>query len=332
MSNGADRIEPPWTPPSQLPSNHEKGAGNELRDNSLEYSREYSPDDSGDSVEELSMSEEQDKVDNDDEEVDTRPSDLVRIMSRAGIHFANGFALDDDHEPRDAPSAHGADFDTYADDDYDYPYWQRRPPTHNRTSLDELHPFVQLLSASNVDDCVEVEKAFPEAERCSRDKFLYRLNRCPELSLGLFTLPLKDDTKPKPRPTLVAHLIATRTSETLVTDRSMQLPTNWQNEILSTKDGKVIGHEVGGRTIAIHSLAVLPEHQGKRVATTLMKSYINRIQDACIADRISIIAHDNLVPFYESLGFKSQGPSECQFGGGGWVDLVLELPEEQYQK
>ena len=44
------------------------------------------------------------------------------------------------------------------------------PPTHHRTKLDELHPFVQLLSTSNVEDCLNVENAFPEQERCSRDK------------------------------------------------------------------------------------------------------------------------------------------------------------------
>lgn len=156
-------------------------------------------------------------------------------------------------------------------------------------------------------------------------QFIYRLTRCPELSLGLFTLPLLGEGEPKPRPTLVGHIIATRTSEPLVTDRSMRLPANWQNERWSFEDGQAVGHEEGGSTIAIHSLAVEPEHQGKQVGSTLMKSYIHRIREAQIADRIAIIAHDHLVPFYESLGFESRGPSKCQFGGGGWVDLVCSF-------
>lgn len=37
--------------------------------------------------------------------------------------------------------------------------------------FDHLHPFTQVLSVSNVDDCVELEaEAFPENERCSREK------------------------------------------------------------------------------------------------------------------------------------------------------------------
>lgn len=107
----------------------------------------------------------------------------------------------------------------------------------------------------------------------------------------------------------------------------MKLPTNWQNERWTFEDGEAVGHEEGGSTIAIHSLAVLPEHQGKQVGSTLMKSYIHRIREAQIADRIAIIAHDHLIPFYESFGFESRGPSKCQFGGGGWVDMVCHLTQ-----
>ncbi|KAJ5554867.1 hypothetical protein N7535_007311 [Penicillium sp. DV-2018c] len=250
-------------------------------------------------------------------------SELSRIMSRAGISLANGFPLDDDDDDEDG------DEDYVAVDQYeDQPYWFRRAPTRTRTKLDELHPFVQLLSTSNVEDCVKVEAAFPEQERCSYDKFIYRLTRCPELSLGLFSLPILGEGEPKPRPQLVGHIIATRTSEPLVTDYSMKLPANWKNERWSSEDGHAVGHVEGGSTIAIHSLAVDPDHQGKQVGSTLMKSYIHRIREAQIAERIAIIAHDHLVSFYESFGFVSHGPSACQFGGGGWVDMVLELGSE----
>ncbi|KAJ6135516.1 hypothetical protein N7512_000676 [Penicillium capsulatum] len=239
-------------------------------------------------------------------------SELSRIMSRAGIALANGFPLDDDDDLEEEVDEEYVAVDQ--DDANDTPYWFRRAPTHARTKLDELHPFVQLLSVSNVDDCVSVESAFPEPERCSHDKFIYRLTRCPELSLGLFTLPplAKDEGGEKP----------------CVTDKSMRLPANWQNERWTFEDGQAVGHEEGGGTIAIHSLAVLPEHQGKQVGSTLMKSYIHRIREAQIADRIAIIAHDHLLPFYESFGFESRGPSKCQFGGGGWIDLVLEFGNE----
>lgn len=259
-------------------------------------------------------------------------SDLSRIMSRAGIQLANGFPIDDDDDEDEGEVDEDYAAVDQDDDANDFPYWFRRPPSHNRTKLDELHPFVQLLSASNVGDCVKVEEAFPEQERCSHDKFIYRLTRCPELSLGLFTLPLLAEGETKPRPTLVGHIIATRTSEPLVTDRSMRLPANWKNERWSFEDGQAVGHEEGGSTIAIHSLAVDPAHQGKQVGSTLMKSYIHRIREAQIAERIAIIVHDHLIPFYESFGFESHGPSKCQFGGGGWVDMILEFGPEPLEE
>jgi predicted N-acetyltransferase YhbS len=86
-----------------------------------------------------------------------------------------------------------------------------------------------------------------------------------------------------------------------------------------------LGHQDQGSTITIHSLAVLPEHQRKKVGSTLMKAYIQRIKDAAIADRIALLAHDHLVPFYTALGFENRGVSDCKFGGGGWKDMILEF-------
>lgn len=44
---------------------------------------------------------------------------------------------------------------------------RRRGSTHK---YDKLHPENQVLTVANVEDCVEVESAFPDHERCSREK------------------------------------------------------------------------------------------------------------------------------------------------------------------
>lgn len=88
-----------------------------------------------------------------------------------------------------------------------------------------------------------------------------------------------------------------------------------------TKAG--IGHQEDGRTIGIHSLAVLPEYQRKGLGTILLKAYIQRMTDSEIADRISILTYEDLAPWYEkTFGFKNDGKSEAAFGGGDWVDMV----------
>lgn len=156
-------------------------------------------------------------------------------------------------------------------------------------------------------------------------QFVYRLTKCPELSLGIFSLPLLDHGETKPRPELIAHVIATRTSSPRVTEESMMIPDDWQTRKRSLPEPgekNYIGHEDQGSTIALHSLAVKADHQKKRVGSTLMKSYIQRMKDAQIADRIALLAHDHMVPFYEALGFENCGKSACTFGGGGWFDMV----------
>lgn len=106
----------------------------------------------------------------------TTGSDLSRLASRAGISLSNGLPIDveDDEDDEDDDEEVGGEYVAVDHDDLnDFSYWFRRPPVHQRTKLDELHPFVQVLNVSNVDDCVSVEEAFPEQERCSRDKVCF---------------------------------------------------------------------------------------------------------------------------------------------------------------
>lgn len=94
--------------------------------------------------------------------------DIARIDPRIQAAMATGLPLEDaDEDEEDMDEGYVA---VDHDDTSDFSYWFRRPPMHQRTPLDELHPFVQVLSVSNVDDCVQVENALPEPERCSREK------------------------------------------------------------------------------------------------------------------------------------------------------------------
>ncbi|KAF2725825.1 acyl-CoA N-acyltransferase [Polychaeton citri CBS 116435] len=193
---------------------------------------------------------------------------------------------------------------------------------------DELHPYTQTLTPTDVESCTKLEEeAFPPNERCTREKFHYRLTNCGELSLGIFTSSSPDTAQPstlessKPiysgapnrKAVLLGHIIATKTTNSTVTDDDMKLG----------------GHKEQGRTVCIHSLATLPAYQKRGLGKTLMKAYLQRMEGQGVADRAALIAHGELVPFYESFGFKSMGESKVQFGGGGWWDMVYEFrPEE----
>ena len=65
------------------------------------------------------------------------------------------------------------------------------------TEADNLHPYVQTLSISNLEDCVALEKAvFPENERCSREKVgvpnrvLYNSRPCAGTSIFTNLVPI----------------------------------------------------------------------------------------------------------------------------------------------
>ena len=89
---------------------------------------------------------------------------------------------------------------------------------------------------------------------------------------------------------------------------------------------EIKGHTPHGRTIAVHSVCVLPTHQNMGLGKTLVKAYLQRMEGSGIADRVALIAKPELVGWYVGrFGFQERGESKVGFGGGGWRDLVSFL-------
>ncbi|KAK6437254.1 hypothetical protein LTR95_006553 [Oleoguttula sp. CCFEE 5521] len=206
---------------------------------------------------------------------------------------------------------------------------RRRPA---RSKRDDLHPYTQTLVMSEVDSCNIIEEAtFPPQERASIEKIKYRIRVCPELTLGIYTSHTGSDIAtaassapvysgaPERKQVLLGHIIATMTTNSVVTDNDMAIPAP------DSTPGSSLGHKEFGRTVCIHSLAVLPKFQGQGLGKTLMKAFVARLQVQDVAERVALIAHEHLVPYYTALGFESQGPSKAQFGGGGWIDMVQQI-------
>ena len=116
----------------------------------------------------------------------------------------------------------------------------------------------------------------------------------------------------------MGHIVATKTTSITVTDADMALPTD-------DPSNPTLGNKQEGRTAAIHSLAVLPDFQGKGLGSTLMKAYLDRLAKQDVVDRVALIAHENMIPYYQKFGFKNKGKSSAQFGGGGWFDMVKDV-------
>jgi hypothetical protein len=99
--------------------------------------------------------------------------DLSRIARHAQIADAEGFP----HESRVGVDDGVDDFiEVDYEDVSEYSLLFHRRPDPQQALLDELHPFVQLLSLSNVNDCVNVEATFPESERGTREKVCLETN------------------------------------------------------------------------------------------------------------------------------------------------------------
>ncbi len=99
----------------------------------------------------------------------------------------------------------------------------------------------------------------------------------------------------------------------------MDFPSDWQSGVSTSE---IRGHQDGGRTIAVHSVAILPEYQGRGLGIVICKAYTQRMETAGIGDRIALLAHDHLVNFYRKSNYQDRGRSEAKFGGGGWNDMA----------
>lgn len=110
----------------------------------------------------------------------------------------------------------------------------------------------------------------------------------------------------------------------------MDIPKDWRTNkktLRASPTDTILGHEDAGGTICIHSLAVHKDYQSNGIGTVLLRSYIQRIRDAHIADKLALLAHDNMRKFYSKHGFDNMGPSQATYGGGGWNNMILELAD-----
>lgn len=87
--------------------------------------------------------------------------------------------------------------------------------------------------------------------------------------------------------------------------------------------GTAIRDDPGVKTIAVHSVVIVPEFQGRGVGKELVVAYVEYIRGLGLGfERVVLIAHDHLIRFYEGVGFVNFGIGGCLFAGGGWNDLV----------
>jgi hypothetical protein len=89
---------------------------------------------------------------------------------------------------------------------------------------------------------------------------------------------------------LCAHIISTMGKGEVVTDDDMDWPRNWRDHEASKS--ATVGHQEGGRTVCLHSLAVSPKLQGCGLGKLAMMSYLQIINDSGVADKVALICKE----------------------------------------
>ena len=131
-------------------------------------------------------------------------------------------------------------------------------------------------------------------------------------------------------------IVATKTTALVVTDESMEMPDDAGTAggdaavVEVEQQGKEKkGHNSRGSTIAIHTIGILPSYQRQGLGRTLMRGYLQRMEQQEVGRRVALIAHGPLVEMYKAMGFTSKGESKVKFAGGGWEDLVNEFKKPE---
>ncbi|AEO67002.1 uncharacterized protein THITE_2144480 [Thermothielavioides terrestris NRRL 8126] len=203
-------------------------------------------------------------------------------------------------------------------------------------------PTIRPLTVADLEACIALENAaFTQPEhRASPEKLAYRLTVCPEVSLGLFVTIAPEQAKDlgietlalaRPVETgradgavsvLLAHAISTRTHGDVVTDADMDYPKDWRAR--SARVAEPVGHQEGGKTVALHSFAVLPRVHRCGLGQMLMRAFLDQMKSCGLVQRVALICQEHLATYYQRSGYKCLGKSEAQFGGGGWYNMVCK--------
>lgn len=85
-------------------------------------------------------------------------------------------------------------------------------------------------------------------------------------------------------------------------------------------------HDFNGDYVALHSVCVSKDHQRKGIASALLKEYIARLKNSPDPLKgILLIAHEELVKLYQSVGFELVGKSDVQHGSRPWYEMKIDF-------
>lgn len=111
--------------------------------------------------------------------------------------------------------------------------------------------------------------------------------------LGIETLdsarPVETDRADGAVSLLLAHIVSTRCRGDVITDADMAYPKDWATRAGRPAD---VGHQECGRTVGIHSLAVLPRLHRCGIGQMIMKAYLDQMRNSGLVDRVALLCQE----------------------------------------
>jgi len=154
---------------------------------------------------------------------------------------------------------------------------------------------IRNVSPQDLDACFEVETAcFPPAESAEKDTIALRLAQFPQ---GFWVAELDGQ--------IVGMLNSGCSDSEDLSDEGLK---------------KLMGHDPQGRNLIVFSLAVLPAFQKRGIARNLMLRFFEQAEKLQ-KRRILLLCKQELIAYYESLGFTRLGKSNATHGGAIWYEM-----------
>jgi GNAT superfamily N-acetyltransferase len=165
----------------------------------------------------------------------------------------------------------------------------------------------------------------------------YWLFSCSNYCLGLFitaeesnmatfaTARPVDSQAPTRKSVLIAHIIATKTTNSTIRGDDLELPYD------PSRENETRVHKEHGNTIVMQPMNVLPEYRGIGVGTSMLREYCERMARARTADVIVAVAKPELYQFCQNnrIGFVC-GAIVVQYGEE-WTEMRVNLaPVREY--
>ena len=158
---------------------------------------------------------------------------------------------------------------------------------------------VRDVALEDLDVCYRIEsECYPAAEGASRDSIQKRILTYPE---GFLVLEFNGE--------VVGFVNSGSTNKKDICDEEFKA---------------LVGHDPGGNSIVIFSVAIQPTCQGKGFSKILVQKFIERAREL-EKSQILLLCKSALVDFYAGFGFDYVGESASKHGGAQWNEMRFDL-------